>query len=557
MSRKKTIAIVLFIAQFIYPAIFIAVRSSSGMLSASYYDNTPVLDNGQVADFDHNGILDCVGEDWNSHSAKIYLNGIFTSVNRFDLDPLWDPLYEEVNTVHAGDFNGDGLDDVLFDAKRWNVEKTHLFLGNGSGNWFQKIEINDTLARGGEIMMVGKLNADNCDDVVVKCDGFLSVGLKILPDSNPYFLWYNLAIDADDVAIGDENEDSLPDLFILKQDKYGSERVFVIRGRSDYNFSLSNLESTNIQVSPEIKQHLVVGDFEKDGNLGVALLTGTSVRIFSRDPSAFMTYNQFSLFDMGETYDPIGITVLPATRPGNPATLFVTVLTPREAIYVHGVHITGAFAEGSSLLTLQMTLLSVLFYFGGIMFINLVAITFLDKYIYNIFNFTLTARRGRLAWLYTAPGIGIGIFVIGRLFLYPTSTVLAFLQVASGALFWIIFVSVTVLWAYTSLRPYLKFYKSSKEVSSAPKGKFEKKYEKEQKKDMKEQEKYAKKFAKVIPIAARDDAPKTPLPSTSSNDDLSKPFHLQLTPPRNKQCPQCSIELPEEARFCNKCGHQF
>ncbi len=558
----------LFIAQLIYPAISLSVKLGTGSLSANYYDSTPVLDNGQVADFDNNGVLDCVAEDWYCPDCvKIYLNGIFGGGTSSALDPFWDPAHDVINSVYAADFNGDGNDDVIFDSSRWGVESTHLFLGSGTGTSFQRIEINDTLARGGAIMMAGNLNGDNASDVIVKYGENLIVGLKIIPDSDPYFQWYNLTTDGIEVAIGDENGDALPDIFILKTNPIWGEGVYVLHGRSDNNFTLSTLQPTNILVMGGMEEHLVVGDFGGDGNTGVAVLLDSTIRMFMPEPDSSMAYDEVSSLNLGETYHPIGMALLPATTPGDAATLYVTALTPSSAIYVHGLHVTGAGIWSG--ISIQLALFSLLFYFGGCMAINLSLITLLDRFVYKTFGLTLEASRGRTGWIFFAPICGIGIFALGGMYNSPTSSVLGFLQLGGGALFWIIFAGATALWIYTCLRPYLKFYKASEDGSGYKQSKYEKEYAKEQKKAEKEAAKFAKEHGPAVPsyhpVAA------------ASGADLSKPFQMQWTPaapapptpvspsaapgvtpaPQNKPCPQCGNVLPAIARFCNKCGYQF
>jgi hypothetical protein len=179
--------------------------------------------------------------------------------------------YRAINGYHdhvlAGDFNGDGRDDLIF---TWDHRgDNRLFLGNADGSF---TDAGSPLPAAGingypDHTLVGDFNGDGRDDLIFTWDhygenklylgtaggGFTSAGSPI--DSR--------AINGhpDHTLVGDFNGDGRDDL-IFTWDYYGDNKLFLGTAGGGFTSAGSPIDSRAINGSPD---HTLVGDFNGDG----------------------------------------------------------------------------------------------------------------------------------------------------------------------------------------------------------------------------------------------------------------------------------------------------
>jgi hypothetical protein len=173
-----------------------------------------------VADFNGDGLLDVVESDdeYNLVYLQGYGEGTFKAAPTYSLPNSFDQrAYTEA--VATGDFNGDGIPDVVVSE-----------VGNSGSTG-----VTVYLGRG---------------------DGTFSAGVSYGPSS-----------DMIAVAVGDFNGDGKLDIAAIDDD---SQSVQILLGNGDGSFSIAGLFATD-SVSSPYPNNLVVGDFNKDGKLDIAV----------------------------------------------------------------------------------------------------------------------------------------------------------------------------------------------------------------------------------------------------------------------------------------------
>ena len=129
-----------------------------------------------VGDFNGDGLDDILRQEkgaWDDDSANTaYLllakpNGDF---NKIVLDESYD-LKGDLTNLYIGDFNGDGKDDVLRQEKgAWdddNANTAYLLISNGDGT-FQKTVLDESYDLKGDLtnLYIGDFNGDGNDDIL-------------------------------------------------------------------------------------------------------------------------------------------------------------------------------------------------------------------------------------------------------------------------------------------------------------------------------------------------------------------------------------------------------
>jgi len=158
-----------------------------------------------LADFDHDNNVDVVFANLGPEGSRIHFND---GAGRFGKTLILDPSSGPAVDVAAGDFNGDGLIDIVLATIATNV----IFLNDANHEFANAIMLGPTSERSYGIA-VGALDGDDDLDIVVANDGepnavYFNVGgtfeRQVLPD-DPNARSYG-------VSIGDLNGDGFPDL---------------------------------------------------------------------------------------------------------------------------------------------------------------------------------------------------------------------------------------------------------------------------------------------------------------------------------------------------------
>jgi hypothetical protein len=217
-----------------------------------------------VADFNRDGIPDLVVSTPFTDTINIFLgngDGTFTPAG------VTTTANGPGNTVAVGDFNGDGKPDLAIGSN----SAIYVLLGNGDGTftaaptqtttgYFSSIVVGDFNHDGKLDMAVG--NGQNVvgESTTVEIylgngDGTFNALASLLPVGDP----------AENIAIGDFNQDGIPDLAIPTY----SGAITIMLGNGDGTFTAS-------LVSPAVGAYagsLAVGDFNGDGRPDLAVIS--------------------------------------------------------------------------------------------------------------------------------------------------------------------------------------------------------------------------------------------------------------------------------------------
>ena len=174
--------------------------------------------------------------------------------------------------VAVGDFNGDGIPDLAVASSYPST--VSILLGNGDGSFLN----GQTYAVGANPMFVavGDFNRDgNFDLAVANSDGTVSILLGNGTGSFQAAQNYAVGGVLWSIAVGDLNEDGIPDLVVADYGGDGENAgMSILLGNGDGTFQIA--QSYTIGFTPSF---VVLGDFNADGHLGIAIVLGSIVLI--------------------------------------------------------------------------------------------------------------------------------------------------------------------------------------------------------------------------------------------------------------------------------------
>jgi len=252
-------------------AALIAVLTLGVQSRATGYNAYSILFAGSephfvaVGDFNNDGIPDVVSANYGSNTVSILLgvgNGTFQSAQNFTAGSF--PI-----SVAVGDFNGDGNLDVAAANNGNNLPGGNLAILFGNGNGTLQAPVNYSTQGSPFYVAAADLNGDGLLDVVLASHGapvqvFLNTGGGTLGTPG----LYNAGGNPQSVAIADLNNDHIPDLAVANSK---TNNISVLMGNGDGTFKTAVNYTTG--TSPSV---VATGDFNADGSLDLAVTNNGS-----------------------------------------------------------------------------------------------------------------------------------------------------------------------------------------------------------------------------------------------------------------------------------------
>ena len=165
----------------------------------------------------------------------------------------------------AGDFNGDGNQDVVVLPSGGNFVR--VFLGHGDGTFAAPVSISAGLTAGD--MVVGDFNGDNKADIALANGTSVSVLLGKSGGTLQTAIVTKTGLSSPTslaLAVGDMNRDSHLD--IAANDTFGGTQVLL--GTGTGHFNLKSVFSFN-QPPENLPTTIAIADFTGDGRLDIAV----------------------------------------------------------------------------------------------------------------------------------------------------------------------------------------------------------------------------------------------------------------------------------------------
>src|SRR6266496_3998631 len=212
-----------------------------------------------VGDFNGDGLQDLVVANYDSSDVSVLLgngDGTFQLPLNFPVGPPG----SAPNCVAVGDFNGDGHDDLAV-ANYGNATSTSVavLLGNGDGT-FQAAR--NTLVHGAACVAIADFNVNGLQDLAVVdyYSGNVVVLLGNGDGTSAPAVVYTADFNALTVAVGDLNGDGVLDLAVANWNQNAGNTVSVLVGNGDGTFQ----PKQDIVVGQGVAG-AVFGDFNGDG----------------------------------------------------------------------------------------------------------------------------------------------------------------------------------------------------------------------------------------------------------------------------------------------------
>ncbi len=234
-----------------------------------------------IEDMDNDGNLDVVGGAASPGMITISYGDGQGAVS----EPQILPVHGEVRSVAVADFNGDGLNDIVFSVQK-ETSGIRLWMNQSDRQWQQQngpVKINKY-----EIVTTADVNSDGHMDIIAaNSTEDKKAGVQVwlgdgrgdwVVETGPTTLGRYIG-----VAVADVNKDGFPDLIGAGWGLHGSLRVWLGDGTGRW-LSTEPLDDGNFY-------GVNVGDINSDGNLDILAATfQAGVQTFLGDGNGNFTY---------------------------------------------------------------------------------------------------------------------------------------------------------------------------------------------------------------------------------------------------------------------------
>ena len=226
-----------------------------------------------VADFNGDGFLDLAEAEYSD--AGIYMGtgtGTFQAVKPFCMTTGTNPVHctlQSSNTIHAADFNSDGIPDLV----TGETSSLDVSLGKGDGTF--QAPVHYATASGGDgVLVIADFNRDGIADIAQGVSGGVSI---LIGNGNGTFQPHTdtgvSGPGSGYLTVGDFNRDGIPDLVTTG---WNSGSIAVLLGVGDGTFQAE--KDTTIGVNPANPGNnpIVAADFKGTGYLADLALVGSN-----------------------------------------------------------------------------------------------------------------------------------------------------------------------------------------------------------------------------------------------------------------------------------------
>ena len=257
-----------------------------------------------IGDLNNDGRVDvAVGLSSGSVGVASHFD-VFLQNTSGELDP---PIsYAGLNTgkIKIGDFNGDGLLDIV--GISWGSDSVDIFLQNSLGGFYSPISLPITFGLNGYDLDVGDVNNDGLTDIVVLSEQYEHVGVIIQRESGSFSppVYYTLQGGPyNAIAVGDVNGDSLQDVAVA----HGGDCPDSVFGVL-YQNETGTLNPCIDYPTFGRSERIAIGDVNNDGRQDVVLQYGGAcgwgyIDVYLQNENGELVFEDFYL--VGSAYAPI------------------------------------------------------------------------------------------------------------------------------------------------------------------------------------------------------------------------------------------------------------
>ncbi|MEH6472918.1 MAG: FG-GAP-like repeat-containing protein [Halopseudomonas sp.] len=291
-------------------ALLFHIGTASAEVGLTPYSTIPTGSRAEtvaIADLNNDGRNDVVvNTSYNFDVVNDYKLKVFYQDQNGQLQsPVDHPLIAEYSkrpqSLVTGDFNNDNLTDVAIGFDRGYIQ---IFTQKSDGS----LALSDTIQTlHSTRIAVGDLNADGLDDIAGIAWGGLDAGIFYQTSSG---IQHQPAIHHaphggyDDMVIGDINGDNADDLVVMSGQGYAYSNLAVLT--SDGNGDLSPVTFYDLGGN-ELTRGVAIGDFDRDGRNDVAVTFGgnspfSNIAIFQQGiDGSLMSPEVSSSYDIPES----------------------------------------------------------------------------------------------------------------------------------------------------------------------------------------------------------------------------------------------------------------